>query len=240
MGKKLPEMTRREFIKGAIATTTILASGSTSVFGSEMQENSIEYPALPYADNVLEPYISANTLSFHYGKHHKAYVDNAIKLIKGTDFENMPIEDIIKKTAGNPDQVGIFSNVAQAWNHSFYWKSMKPNGGGKPKGDLAKWIDISFDNFDKFREEFANAAATQFGSGWAWLAVNKDKMHLKVVKTANADTPLSKGDIPLLAIDVWEHAYYLDYQNRRKDYINDYLEHLVNWDFAEEHLGAIM
>lgn len=184
-------------------------------------------PPLPYEMNALEPYISTTTMEFHYGKHHRAYVDNLNKLIKGTEFENMPLEKIVKETSGKPEYTAIFNNAAQAWNHDFFWKSMSPNGGGAPKGELAEKINRDFGSYDNFRQEFKNAATTQFGSGWAWLAEKDGK--LQVVKTSNADTPLAHDMKPLVTVDVWEHAYYLDYQNRRADFVEAYLDHLVNW-----------
>ena len=186
-----------------------------------------DLPPLPYEMNALEPYISTTTMEFHYGKHHRTYVDNLNKLVKGTRFEEMPLEKIVKETAGNPEFTAIFNNAAQAWNHDFFWKSMSPNGGGAPKGELAEKINRDFGSYENFRQEFKNAATTQFGSGWAWLAEKDDK--LQVVKTSNADTPLAHGLTPLITVDVWEHAYYLDYQNRRADFVDAYLDHLVNW-----------
>lgn len=189
-----------------------------------------ELPALPYAMNALEPYISERTMEFHYGKHHKAYVDNLNKLIAGTHFEQMSLEEIIRKTAGKTEYAGIFNNAAQAWNHAFFWTCMQPGGGGEPTGEMKKKIERSFGGYDKFREEFATAATTQFGSGWAWLAEDEESGKLKVIKTANADTPIAHGLKPLLTVDVWEHAYYLDYQNRRPDFVNAFLDHLVKWN----------
>ncbi|MCB1166768.1 MAG: superoxide dismutase [Leptospiraceae bacterium] len=191
-------------------------------------------PDLPYPKNGLEPMISANTLEFHYGKHHNAYVTNGNKLIEGTPFEKADIETIIKETAKDSSKAGIFNNAAQVWNHTFYWNSMKPNGGGEPKGPIADKIQSDFGGLDKFVEEFKTAAATQFGSGWAWLVLDGGK--LKVVKTPNAENPLVSGQKPILTIDVWEHAYYLDYQNKRPDYISTFVEKLVNWDFASKNL----
>lgn len=187
-----------------------------------------DLPPLPYEMNALEPYISTTTMEFHYGKHHRTYVDNLNKLVKGTEFENMPLEKIVKETSGKPEYTAIFNNAAQAWNHDFFWKSMSPNGGGAPKGELAEKINRDFGSYDNFRQEFKTAATTQFGSGWAWLAEKDGK--LQVVKTSNADTPLAHGMKPLVTVDVWEHAYYLDYQNRRADFVDAYLDHLVNWD----------
>lgn len=189
-----------------------------------------ELPALPYAMNALEPYISERTMEFHYGKHHKAYVDNLNKQIAGTHFEQMSLEEIIRKTAGKTEYAGIFNNAAQAWNHAFFWTCMQPGGGGEPAGEMKKKIERSFGGYDKFREEFAAAATTQFGSGWAWLAEDEESGKLKVIKTANADMPIAHGLKPLLTVDVWEHAYYLDYQNRRPDFVNAFLDHLAKWN----------
>jgi len=194
----------------------------------------IVLPDLPYSKDDLAPYISANTLDFHHGKHHNAYVTNLNKLIAGTDMENLSLEDIIIKSAKDPAMTGIFNNGAHVWNHTFYWNCMKKNGGGKPSGKLAEAIDKNFGSFEKFIEEIKNAAVTQFGSGWAWLV--KDGDSLKVMKTSNADTPLAHGLKALLTIDVWEHAYYLDYQNRRPDYVSAFFENLVNWDFVASNL----
>jgi len=190
---------------------------------------------LPYADNALEPIISAKTISFHYGKHHKGYVDNLNKLVEGTEFADMPLEKLIAATAGKADKTAIFNNAAQAWNHAFYWYSLKPKGGGEPGSVLKNKIEASFGSLDVCKKELVAAATTQFGSGWGWLVLDGDK--IKVVKTGNADSPLTKGMKPLLTIDVWEHAYYLDCQNRRADYVNAVLDKLINWDFAEANLG---
>jgi Fe-Mn family superoxide dismutase len=192
-------------------------------------------PPLPYAENALDPVISANTLSFHYGKHHRTYVDNLNKLIAGTELADSSLEDIIAATAGNAEKAGIFNNAAQVWNHTFYWNILSPRGGGEPPADLKEKIDTSFGSLDTCKKELATAATTQFGSGWAWLVQDGNK--LKVVKTGNAELPLTKGMKPLLTIDVWEHAYYLDYQNRRADYVNAVLDKLINWDFAVRNCG---
>jgi len=194
-----------------------------------------ELPPLPYAQDALEPHISANTLGFHHGKHHNTYVTNLNNLTKDTPLADKSLEDIILEVAGNAEKQGIFNNAAQVWNHTFYWHSMKPNGGGAPSGDLAAKIEADFGGFDKFAEAFKQAATTQFGSGWAWLVVENGT--LKVTKTGNADTPMAHGQTALLTIDVWEHAYYLDFQNRRPDYISTFLEKLVNWDFVAENLA---
>jgi superoxide dismutase, Fe-Mn family len=194
----------------------------------------ISLPVLPYGRDALSPFISANTLDFHHGKHHKAYVDNLNKLIEGTDLAKMTLEEIIKITAKDSTKTGIFNNAAQAWNHSFYWQSLK-GGSGKPSGAIAQRIDVTWGGYDKFAEELKNAGITQFGSGWVWLAL--DGNDLKILKTANADTPLAHGQKPLLTIDVWEHAYYLDYQNRRPDYLTAVIQNLINWDFVNANLS---
>lgn len=192
-------------------------------------------PPLPYADTALEPLISANTLSFHYGKHHKAYVDNLNKLVEGKDLATMTLEQIINLSAGKADMAGVFNNAAQVWNHTFYWNSMKPDGGGKPTGALAAAIDKDLGGYDKFKADLSAAAMTQFGSGWAWLV--SDAGTLKIVKTGNAEVPLTKGQKPLLTIDVWEHAYYLDYQNLRAKYVETLIDKLLNWDFANANFA---
>ncbi|MBF0217309.1 MAG: superoxide dismutase [Candidatus Omnitrophica bacterium] len=193
-------------------------------------------PPLPYTENALEPVISAKTIGFHYGKHHKGYVDNLNKLVEGTVFSGpgMTLEKIMTETAGKADKAAIFNNAAQAWNHAFYWKSLVPNGGSEPPAELKKKIEASFGTVEACKKELADAATSQFGSGWAWLV--QDGAALKVVKTSNADTPITKGMNPLLAIDVWEHAYYLDYQNRRADHVNSVLDKLINWKFAADNL----
>jgi superoxide dismutase, Fe-Mn family len=200
---------------------------------SNQKTGSHTLPPLPYADNALDPVISANTLGFHHGKHHKTYVDNLNKLITGTDLADLSLEEIIRSTAGKADKTGIFNNAAQVWNHTFYWNSLSPNGGGEPSAALKQKIEASFGSVEACKKELATAATTQFGSGWAWLVKDGDK--LQVTKTSNADLPLTKGMKPLLTIDVWEHAYYLDYQNRRVDYVNAVLEKLINWGFASDN-----
>ncbi len=192
-------------------------------------------PPLPYADNALDPVISANTISFHYGKHHKTYVDNLNNLVKGTDYEGAPLEKIIGDTAGKVDKAGLFNNAAQIWNHTFYWNSLKAGGGGKPGGKLAQMIEAAFGGYDNFRKELSATTVSQFGSGWGWLV--QDGETLKIVKTANAEVPFTKGQKPLLTIDVWEHAYYLDHQNKRAAYVEAVIDKLLNWEFAERNLG---
>jgi superoxide dismutase, Fe-Mn family len=196
---------------------------------------SIMLPALPYPQNALEPVISANTLSFHYGKHHKTYVDTLNKLITGTEFADMPLEQIVKATSGKEDHVAIFNNAGQAWNHNFYWRSLRPKGGGDPPATLKRLIESSFGSVEACKKELSTAAVGQFGSGWAWLVQEGEK--LKVVKTGNANSPLAQSSKPLLTIDVWEHAYYLDYQNRRVDHVNAVLDKLINWEFASDNLS---
>lgn len=190
----------------------------------------IELPALPWAQDALAPHISAETIEYHYGKHHAGYVKKLNAAIEGTDLADKSLVDIIR--AGG----GTFNNAAQVWNHTFYWNSMKPGGGGAPSGAVADAINGSFGSYDKFAEEFANAAATQFGSGWAWLVAEGDK--LAVQKSKDAETPITSSAKPLLTIDVWEHAYYIDYRNARPDYIKVYLDSLVNWDFANANLSG--
>jgi Fe-Mn family superoxide dismutase len=188
-----------------------------------------ELPKLPYALDALEPYISKRTIEFHYGKHHQAYVNNLNKLIVGTDFENASLDDIVRKSGG-----GIFNNGAQVWNHTFYWNCLKPQGGGEPTGPLADALLKSFGSFGEFKEKFSTAAATLFGSGWAWL-IKKEDGSLAIVQESNAGNPLKNGAIPLLTCDVWEHAYYLDKQNVRPDYITDFWK-LIDWNAVATRL----
>jgi Fe-Mn family superoxide dismutase len=187
-------------------------------------------PPLPYDKGALAPHLSAETLEYHYGKHHQAYVTNLNKLVEGKPEEKKSLEEIILSS-----EAGIFNNAAQIYNHTFYWHSMKPNGGGEPTGDLADAIKRDFGSFEKFSQAFSEAGATQFGSGWAWLAVGADKK-LVVTKTPNADLPMKHGQKALLTMDVWEHAYYIDYRNARPKYIETFLKHLANWDYALENL----
>lgn len=190
-----------------------------------------QLPPLPYEKTALEPFISAETLDYHYGKHHQAYVTNLNNLIPGTEFESLSLEEIIQKSSG-----GIFNNAAQVWNHTFYWNSLKPNGGGQPTGALAEAINKTFGSFEKFKEEFTKCAVTTFGSGWAWLVKNADGS-LALVSTSNAATPLTNGQKPLLTIDVWEHAYYIVYRNARPKYVEDFWN-FVNWDFAAANFAG--
>lgn len=191
-------------------------------------------PDLPYARDALEPHMSAETLDYHYGKHHNTYVVNGNKAIDGTDFADMSQEDIIKKTHGDPAKAGVFNNVAQVWNHTFFWHSMKPGGGGTPGGDLKAKMEADFGSLDKFKEEFTAAGLSQFGSGWAWLILKDGK--LQVDKTPNAVNPMVHGATPLLTCDVWEHAYYIDYRNARPKFVEGFWD-VVDWDFAEKQIG---
>jgi Fe-Mn family superoxide dismutase len=195
-----------------------------------------QLPSLPYGLDALEPHISRQTLEFHHGKHHASYVSKLNDAIDGTELDGKSLEEVITAVAGDSAKAGIFNNAAQVWNHSFYWQCMKPGGGGAPSGALAEKINADFGSYDKFVEAFKTAGATQFGSGWAWLVL--DGGQLKVTKTPNADLPLAHGQKALLTMDVWEHAYYLDYQNRRPDYITTFLDKLVNWDFVASNLAA--
>ena len=190
----------------------------------------ITLPPLPYSLDALQPHISKETLEFHYGKHHQTYVTNLNNLIKGTEFEGKSLEDIVKKSSG-----GIFNNAAQVWNHTFYWNSLSPNGGGEPTGALGEAIKKKWGSFDKFKEEFAKVAIGTFGSGWAWL-VKKADGSLDFASTSNAATPLTGADKPLLTCDVWEHAYYIDYRTKRPDYVGAFWK-LVNWEFAAKNFG---
>ncbi|MFO7686209.1 MAG: superoxide dismutase [Desulfobacterales bacterium] len=221
-------LSRRGFLVASAGALATLAIGG---FPRAVRAASAHVlPPLPYAENALEPVISANTIGFHYGKHHKGYLDNLNKLIAGTEYADLPLEEVIARSAGKAEKTAIFNNAAQTWNHTFYWKSMRPNGGGEPPAGLKQKMELSFGSVDACKKELAGAAVSQFGSGWAWLVL--DGGRLKVVKTANAEVPMTSGLQPLLTIDVWEHAYYLDYQNRRADYVNAVLDKLINWDFA--------
>jgi superoxide dismutase, Fe-Mn family len=226
-------MSRREFLAASSAAALFIASDGLSSFARAGTVHSL--PPLPYADNALEPVISATTIGFHYGKHHKGYLDNLNKLIADTELADLPLEKLITATAGQTEKTAIFNNAAQTWNHTFYWHSLKPNGGGEPPAGLKQKIEASFGSVESCKQELASAAVAQFASGWAWLVLDGDQ--IKVTKTSNADTPLASGMKPLLTIDVWEHAYYLDYQNRRADYVQAVIDKLLNWGFAEQNLG---
>jgi Fe-Mn family superoxide dismutase len=228
-------MERRQFLKATVGMGA-LAFLQMAGLGCEKTGSSptVELPDLPYPNDGLEPYISAKTISFHHGKHHQGYVAKTGTLVAGTPYQNMPLTDIIRGTHGAPGKAAIFNNAAQVFNHNFFWKSMKPNGGGRPSGEVGRLVDGSFGGYEAFRQQFLNAAETQLGSGWVWLV--NDAGGLRIVQTSNADTPIATGEVPVLTLDVWEHAYYLDYQNRRADYAKAYLDCLVNWDFAEKNL----
>jgi Fe-Mn family superoxide dismutase len=194
-----------------------------------------ELPPLPYPKDALEPYTSARTLEFHHDKHHQAYVTNLNKALEGSPLAGKSLEELIRATYKDEAKIGVFNNAAQVWNHTFFWNSMKPQGGGAPKGDIARAIERDLGGIDKFEEEFKKAAVGQFGSGWAWLVADKGK--LKITKTPNAVNPLALGQTALLACDVWEHAYYLDFQNRRPDFVQAFVDHLINWDFVAQNLA---
>lgn len=194
-----------------------------------------ELPALPYPMNALEPHTSAKTLDFHHGKHHQAYVTNLNNLVKDSPMASQSLEQLIKTSYKDDSKIGIFNNAAQVWNHTFFWNCMKPAGGGAPTGNVAAAIDRDLGGLAKFKDDFKAAAVGQFGSGWAWLVVDGGK--LKITRTANAVNPLAEGQTALLTCDVWEHAYYLDFQNRRPDFVQAFLDHLVNWDFVAQNLA---
>ena len=191
----------------------------------------IELPPLPYPRDALQPHISSETLDYHYGKHHQAYVDNLNKQIAGTEFADLPLEEIVRKSSG-----GMFNNAAQVWNHTFYWNCLSPSGGGEPTGKLADAINKAFGSFEQFKEQFSQTAITTFGSGWGWLVQRPDG-NLALVSTSNAATPITGNDTPLLTCDVWEHAYYVDYRNQRDRYLSAVIGERLNWKFAEQNLG---
>jgi Fe-Mn family superoxide dismutase len=199
------------------------------------EEKSVLIPSpLPYSEDALEPYISAKTMSFHYGKHYAGYVNTANRLLKGTAFQDKALAEVIRLTADKKEYLELFNNAAQAWNHAFFWQCMKPDGGGVPQGELAKKIQDAFGSFDAFKKDFLAASKGQFGSGWVWLVLDRDT--LKIMATSNADTPLAHKLKPVFTVDVWEHAYYLDYQNRRTDFVKTVLDKLANWDFVASQL----
>ena len=230
----MPSPDRRSFLIASAGAAVSLTMGG--IFRpAQASSPCILSPKLPYADNALEPVISSKTISFHYRKHHLGYMNKLNRLIKGTEYSGLPVKKIIIRTAGQAKKTAIFNNAAQFWNHSFYWQSLTPGGGGEPPAALKKKIKASFGSVEACKKEFANRALSQFGSGWAWLVL--DGGRLRIVKTGNADIPLTKGMKPLLTIDLWEHAYYLDYQNRRADYVNAVLNMLINWEFALKNIG---
>ncbi|NQU44564.1 superoxide dismutase [bacterium] len=230
-------MNRRTFIGTAAAGMAAAGGLPQMLHAAEMETAKFVLPSLPWAPNALEPFISEKTVGFHYGKHHKGYVDKTNKLIQNTSYQSMPLPEIIRKSAGKPQDQNIFNNAAQVWNHAFFWHSMKPGGGGKPGGKIAEGVRIAFGDYDAFRERFIATATGRFGSGWAWL-VERNGL-LAILSTPNAENPVALGLKPLLALDVWEHAYYLDYQNRREDFAKTWLDNLVNWEFAEKNLSQM-
>ncbi len=228
---------RRSFLASVSATTVAVLASKKSLAQTtpERKLMPIELPKLPFEDNALAPAISSNTISYHYGKHHRAYVDNLNKAIAGTDLAEKPLVEIVRGTSGQADKTAIFNNSAQVWNHTFYWNSLTPKSM-TPSKDLADGIEKDFGGMAKFKEQFAAAAMGQFGSGWAWLV--QDRGVLKVTKTPNAETPITTAAKPLLTLDVWEHAYYLDHQNRRAEYVAAVLDKLLNWEFASSNLAG--
>ena len=194
-----------------------------------------ELPSLPYEKDALAPYMSSETLDFHHGKHHQTYVTNLNNLVKDSDMQDASLEDIIVKSSKDSSMAGVFNNAGQHWNHILFWQCMKPNGGGAMPSELENRINSDFGSIDQFKEAFVQAGTTQFGSGWAWLAIDNGK--LVVTKSANASNPLVDGMIPILGCDVWEHSYYIDYRNKRPDYLKAFLDNLVNWEFVTSQLG---
>jgi len=214
------------------------ASSVCAAVAPSMKEPAMTFtlPPLPYAKDALAPHISEKTMDFHHDKHHRAYVTKLNDLVKGTPFEGQGLEDIIDATAGRDEHTEIYNNAAQTWNHTFFWNSMKPSGGGKPTGAIAKKIDADFGGYEKFAKALEEISVKQFGTGWGWLVLQDGA--LKAIKTEDAEVPLSDGRTPILTIDVWEHAYYLDYQNRRPDFVKTVIANLLNWDFANANLAA--
>lgn len=201
----------------------------------------LTFPPLPYEKNALEPHISAETLEYHHGKHHKTYFDTLLTLIEGTDYAGLELDEIIKKSAkakdGSPKDTKIFNNAAQVWNHTFYWNCMTPeNGGGQPTGPIADKIKAAFGSYDAFKEQFITACKEQFGSGWAWLVADEVNGNVSIIKTSNAEDPLPLGKVAVLTCDVWEHAYYIDYRNRRPDYATTFVDKLINWEYVNAKL----
>jgi Fe-Mn family superoxide dismutase len=231
-GEPREGVTRRQVLAGtaAIVAAGVLPRGGNRAHGA----SGIALPPLPYPENALDPYVSSRTVGFHHGVHQKGYIDTCNRLVAGTDLAGEPLEKIVMATAPDPERLALFNAAAQAWNHDFYFKSMRPKGGGAPSGLVAERIAGRFGDYAGFRKAFAEAAVTLFGSGWTWLVA--DGGQLGIVATGNAGTPITGAATPLLTLDVWEHAYYLDYQNRRAEYVEAWLDHLVNWDFAATNL----
>ncbi|HOV85670.1 MAG TPA: superoxide dismutase [Syntrophobacteraceae bacterium] len=233
--KTQPSFDRRSFLRTMAGGFVVLGSGLVGLSGCSSSHStaSLTLPPLPYKLDALEPYISKRTVDFHYDKHHRAYVDKTVELVKDTGLAGLSFKEIMKKTYGSKDKAAVFNNAAQAWNHEFFWNSLKP-GGSKPEGEILKQIEASFGSLDNFKQEFLQVAVGRFGSGWAWLTADGKK--LKVSSTSNADNPVVQGQRALLTIDVWEHAYYLDYQNRRADYVKTLIDQVLNWEFAAANL----
>ncbi len=231
-------LTRRRLLIGAGAVGVVAAAGAFPAPAIAQGRAPYALPPLPYAENALDPVISSRTIEFHYGRHHRGYVDAINRLVQGDPLGDLSLEELIKTTNANPNRAGHFNNAAQVWNHTFYWNSLKPNGGGQPTGALKAKIDEDLGGYDKFKADFATISNGQFGSGWGWLVVD-DKGKLALVRTPNAETPMARGQACLLTIDVWEHAYYLDYQNRRADYTAAVIDKLLNWDFANEQFEKV-
>jgi Fe-Mn family superoxide dismutase len=232
----MDKINRRAFIALSSATITTAAVGFPAIVGKAKPR---EFPPLPYAENALAPVIGQQTVNIHYHKHHRGYFEPVNRLTAGTPLAAAPLEEIIWKTYQDKrdrNSPSLFNMAAQVWNHSFYWNSLRPGGGGKPTGRIADKINEAFGNYDQFRKVFAELTISQFGTGWGWLCVDR-KGRLKVTKTGDAEVPFTDKLKPLLTIDVWEHAYYLDYQNRRADYVNAVIDKLLNWEFAEKNLG---
>lgn len=238
-------LSRRRFLQGVLTSIGVFAGSGRWVHAHahtlnpshEAPMTQFTLPALPFAKDALAPHMSAQTFDFHHGKHHNAYVVKLNELVAGTEFASKSLEEIIKATHDDASKAAIFNNAAQHWNHSFFWQCLKPNGGGKATGALAAKIDSDLGGYEKFAADFKAAALAQFGSGWAWLVLNASGK-LEIVKTGNAHLPLAHGSRALLTVDVWEHAYYLDFQNRRPDFVQTFLDHLVNWDFANTNFAG--
>ncbi len=230
-------MDRRDFLKWSlnIGALSLFQAAGLGCSSKGRSSSAVLLPDLPYAPDALEPYISEQTVAFHYGKHHQGYVEKTNRLIAGTPFEKLSLEEIIRGSS-EKKQTAIFNNAAQVFNHSFYWKCLTPKGGGEPKGAIKAAIKKSFGSYEKFTDAFFQSAISQFGSGWTWLVAESDK--LTILNTSNAENPIVKGKTPILTLDVWEHAYYLDYQNKRGNYVQAFLNHLVNWSFAEANLAS--
>jgi Fe-Mn family superoxide dismutase len=226
---------RRQLLRSAAAAGVVAAASAFPAPAIAQRRAPYALPPLPYSDNALAPVISSTTVGFHYGRHHKFYVDNLNRLVENDALGDLSLDDLIKSVATNPNRAGHFNSAGQIWNHNFYWSCLKPGGGGPPTGALKAKIDEDLGGYDKFKADFAAITNGQFGSGWGWLIAEKGKLAL--TRTANADTPMVRGASCLLTIDVWEHAYYLDYQNRRADYTAALIDKLINWDFANEQFA---